>query len=737
MSTGLQTNVDSVSIVDGVWQETATNLGIIEQSRMVPTWHGRGNLYVLVETIGGFPDPSYIEQRIVDVISEYHGTPGSVTAGIRASIKAANTFLFEENLNAQREERGVAGVTCVVLKDQDAYIGQCGPAVLYHVGKAQFQRLPQESTWLSSPTLQDVDISAEPPLGLRRDVEPELFHLTVRGGDVLILTSTSVPKSVSDREATQAGLRRHAREVRSALEDSAKGQDVSLIVVELMGMEEEGLAEGEGPERELAPAGPSTVLERLSSRARGLFGPSAEEPEDFEEAIQEEREIGARGTTIDIRSSAQSAWRLVSRLGREAAALLARVLPETDQVGDARPGRRPRATSREGNRRWLYAALIIPLAVLILVAVSRFQHDRARQAEFAQFMQQAQEAQASAESRPLAEQRTRLGEALGFLEQAAAIKPEDEQVLAKQEEIQLALDRINGVVRIPYLTLLQEFPDTETERSQLRRVVVRGIDVYVVDTGTNRVYKYLLDETGNALQALEGDPIILRKGDRRNDTTIGELLDITWVEAGGLRGISSLMVMDLGGHVVEYDPLVGLKPLPVADTSQWATPEGVVGYYGRLYVLDPEADHLLRYILTNQGYDGEPTNYFDAESGAQLRDAVDVAIDGNVYILHSDGTISKYEQGSSVPFPQNDLDQPLQAASAIYATGFMDEDGYVYVADPGNQRIVQFSKAGDFIQQFVVPEASPMDALTGLSVDETQKKLFLVGDNKLHLWNLP
>jgi len=738
MSAELQTNIDSLSIVDGIWQEKASNLGIIEQSRLVPSWHGRGNLYVLVETIGGFPDPARIEERIIDIISEYYRSPGSVTAGIRAAIKAANTYLFEENLNAEREERGVAGVTCVVLKDRDAYIGQCGPALLYHVGKGQFQRLPQESTWLSSPTLQDVDISTEPPLGLRRDVEPELFHLTVRGGDALLLASTSLAKSVDDREVALVAMQRHARDVRSALEDATEGQDLSLIVIELIGAEEAGVPEAGEEAPVSAASGPATVLQRVSSGLRGLLAPSAEEPEELDEAYDEqERVLRGPRPSIDLRSSAQSAWRFVSRLGREAAALLARVLPETDQVGGARPTRRSRAASKDASRHWLYAALLIPVVVLLLVAVSRFQHDRARQAEFARLLQQVQEAQAAAESSPVFEQRTRLTEALGFLEQAAELRPDDEQVVAKQGEIQLALDRINHVVRMPFLTLLQEFPDTETMRSQIRRVIVHGIDVYVADTGTDRVYKYLLNETGSGLQALEGDPVILRKGDQRNQTTVDELLDMAWVEAGGLRGISSLMVVDQEGHVLDYDPLIGLKPLPMADISQWEAPQAVLGYYGRLYVLDPEANRLFRYILTNEGYDGPPADYFSEESGAQLRSAVDVAIDGNVYILHADGTISKYEQGVSVAFPQNNLDHPLQAPTAIYASGFMDEDGYVYVADAGNQRIVQFSKAGDFIQQFVGPEVSSMDALKGVVVDETQKKLFLINDNKLYLWNLP
>ena len=159
MSGRLRTSVESFSIVNGVWQEQAPNLSVSERSAIIPHRKGRGNLYVLVETIGSFPDHAQVQQRIIEIAQEYFRTSGSITAGLRTVIKAANAYLFEENLNAPREQRGVAGVTCMVLKDRDAYIGQLGPALLYHIGKGVSQILPKESTWLTSERLQDVDIS--------------------------------------------------------------------------------------------------------------------------------------------------------------------------------------------------------------------------------------------------------------------------------------------------------------------------------------------------------------------------------------------------------------------------------------------------------------------------------------------------------------------------------------------------------------------------------------------------
>jgi hypothetical protein len=198
-----------------------------------------------------------------------------------------------------------------------------------------------------------------------------------------------------------------------------------------------------------------------------------------------------------------------------------------------------------------------------------------------------------------------------------------------------------------------------------------------------------------------------------------------------------LLALDKQGHVLEYDPQLGLKPFPAADSSSWVEPAAAVGYVGRLYLLDPQANSVLRYVLTNAGYEGPPGDYFAAETSVNISNVVDMAIDGNVYVLHSDGTISKYQEGAGAPFPQSNLDEPLKAPSCIFVTGYMDEDGYVYVADAGNQRVVQFSKAGEFIRQLRSRDPTYMNGLRTLFVDEEEKKLFLINGSKLYLVMLP
>jgi hypothetical protein len=67
----------------------------------------------------------------------------------------------------------------------------------------------------------------------------------------------------------------------------------------------------------------------------------------------------------------------------------------------------------------------------------------------------------------------------------------------------------------------------------------------------------------------------------------------------------------------------------------------------------------------------------------------------------------------------------------------MDEDGYVYVSDAGNQRIVQFSKTGEFIRQLLGTDAMHMDDLRSLYVDEVTEELFFINGSGLYLARLP
>ena len=77
----------------------------------------------------------------------------------------------------------------------------------------------------------------------------------------------------------------------------------------------------------------------------------------------------------------------------------------------------------------------------------------------------------------------------------------------------------------------------------------------------------------------------------------------------------------------------------------------------------------------------------------------------------------------------------IRSASAMYATTLTR---YLYVADTSNQRVIQFSKDGDFERQFLAQaEPEAFAQLQGIAVDELTGKIYTLSGNKLWVASMP
>jgi DNA-binding beta-propeller fold protein YncE len=306
--------------------------------------------------------------------------------------------------------------------------------------------------------------------------------------------------------------------------------------------------------------------------------------------------------------------------------------------------------------------------------------------------------------------------------------------MSLQDEIQSDLDKINAVVRISELTTLMTFT---TPGSDPGRIVVAGIDVYVLDKGTQRLYKFLLAPNGNALQELLVDPVLLRRGDTVGSIVVGDLLDIFWVPAGGVRRTDNLMCLESGGSVLEYAPerTPGLRSLPLADSKAWLKVRAAAGYGGNVYLLDTQRNAIIKYVPTTSGYNNPPLGYLDQTVRADLTNTVDMAIDGDVYILVLDGQVWRFHLSKPLTFPRTDLDKPMPNPASIFTSEAAQS---VYVVDAANKRIVQFSKDGVFQRQFrYAGFDGAFDSLKAVFVDEEHSVMYITSGDKLYLARIP
>jgi DNA-binding beta-propeller fold protein YncE len=174
--------------------------------------------------------------------------------------------------------------------------------------------------------------------------------------------------------------------------------------------------------------------------------------------------------------------------------------------------------------------------------------------------------------------------------------------------------------------------------------------------------------------------------------------------------------------LLQHEEAQGFIPVSVDDSEIWHASCLIDGYFGYLYVLDPQEDRILKYAPTGQSYDSFPLSYFQADTVVDLAGATDMAIDGFIYVL-VDKSILKFSGGLQESFSLSGLDdQALEDPVALFTS---PETQHIYVADAANGRVVQFTKEGAFVSQFLPPfeDADAFLNLQDIAVDESQGQL--------------
>jgi hypothetical protein len=225
------------------------------------------------------------------------------------------------------------------------------------------------------------------------------------------------------------------------------------------------------------------------------------------------------------------------------------------------------------------------------------------------------------------------------------------------------------------------------------------------------------------------------------DVLVSDLVDMAWMPVGEAHQKATLVILDRGDVLLEYDPTIDeLRPLRLTapETGQFAKLVG--SYYGRFYVLDSGANQIWRYLPTADGYSNPPEEWLKA--AMDLTGVLDMTIGDSIYLLYADGKIRKLSLGVPDTFDISDWDTPPNNPSAIF-TRPSQETKWLYVADRGHSRIVQASQDGRLNQQFrltadkVVEYGDVLAYVTGLFVDEIDEHAYPLSGQKLYLLTLP
>ena len=206
-------------------------------------------------------------------------------------------------------------------------------------------------------------------------------------------------------------------------------------------------------------------------------------------------------------------------------------------------------------------------------------------------------------------------------------------------------------------------------------------------------------------------------------TEAGNILDITYSESNKRLYLAT----DKNG-LIEFDTLTKTQRTITPLDGTWEDSKAIITYVSNLYLLDSEAGTVWKHIGTDNGFE-KGTAYLNA-GDINIRGSVDLAIDGNIYLLQNDGNVLKFNRQSwdsdfslkGLPTPSDTITIPKQL--------FTDENtNNIFILDQKLNRIIIFDKSGNFQSQYIFDDLkieqfiiNPKDQK--LWITTTDKKLF-------------
>ncbi len=757
-SSASQTNPDvgTLRVAGGVRRDAACCAVALSSPPRAARGRDGERLFALIDLTGPATLHLYREMREV-VAQEYWSTSGSVTAAMRRAAPAANRHLFKFNQKAASPSRCYGGLVGAVLHGEDIFVLHAGPGRACVLRRNQFECFPRGGQL--------------PHLGMGVVADVRLYHTFAALGDTLLLASSSLAQATDEGGLARVLPRADLHEVLAGLEQVGAGVDFTALVARLALPSIAPSAEAARPAAALRAAAPTlpqaeepsareAPWQSISARVtEGLqttrapeprplapldLPPPMYQPEPVREAgpglgerVLDSARVAGRKLGAGVKNGARAVWRGIAAVGAAlvsgAKALFWRMLPGADRRVQQQK-RPPRPVPKEN--RTVMMAIAIGVPVLVALVTLFAYRTLGAKAQFEGVKAQVeQEAQLALTSSVISETRRHWEAVLEKAEQANALTPGDERIAELREQAREAIDDLDGVVRLAFVELA-DFGAGEAPR----RLVVYRQTVFVLDPAAGWVAQVNFSLTEDGIILGKTPATLVNTGKEIDGGAVGDLVDLVWVEAGSGRMASGLAILEEGGGLVNYDPAWGGEggephlTRSFLDTTPKA-PRAIDSFEGRLYILDSGEGQgqIWRYDPQGEIYPDPPGHYFAVAPARPLVDAVDMAIDANVYVLHIDGAILKYLTGESQPFDAGVPDGFSQPISlAVDQEG---SSGRVYVADRGHQRVIVLEADGAFRAQFRTDEA--FNELEALAVDEAAGRFYVFSGGRLLVAPLP
>ncbi len=151
---------------------------------------------------------------------------------------------------------------------------------------------------------------------------------------------------------------------------------------------------------------------------------------------------------------------------------------------------------------------------------------------------------------------------------------------------------------------------------------------------------------------------------------------------------------------------------------------GGAGFGSRIYYISRINNQIYRFNPSRKGFSSHTT--WIKENELDVTKAIDMEIDGHIYVLKANGEILKMLRGKSEDFILDKIEPELKMATKFYVSS---ELNFIYILDPLQKRLVVFNKDGKFIVQYT---SNNFNNLKDFVVDEKNKILYFLDKSSIY-----
>ncbi len=265
--------------------------------------------------------------------------------------------------------------------------------------------------------------------------------------------------------------------------------------------------------------------------------------------------------------------------------------------------------------------------------------------------------------------------------------------------------------------------------------ILEGLQyIYTLDADNQAARLYRFPRNGGAAQPY------LSPGQTVGSTVIGPLRAILW-------RIDQVVAIDQAatgfGYYFRSNAEWNYSKLGASEIWSLRDRLDVEEYGGNLYVWGAQPNEVLRF--RSGSYNDTPDYWLDPAAIAELdlSTVVDMSVDGSVYLLRSNGSVLIFSQGQPVgAVTPEAINPPISLITGFSVTGSGPDDGFFFLVDTLNERVIQMEKfSGRVIQQIKTRADAPvqLNELASLFVDSSGPRpiLYMVNGGQIIRAELP